>query len=78
MSAPLRVCAVSYLNTAPLVWGMTHGPQQGVFDLRFTLPPECADALREGNADIGLIPVIELARQPDLVVIPAGAIACIG
>lgn len=78
MSASLRVCAVSYLNTAPLVWGLTHGPQQGVFDLRFTLPSECADALREGRADIGLIPVIELARQPDLVVVPGSAIACTG
>ena len=25
----LRVCAVSYLNTVPLVWGMLHGEQQG-------------------------------------------------
>lgn len=78
MPAPLRVCAVSYLNTAPLVWGLTHGPQHGVFDLRFTLPSECADALREDRADIGLIPVIELARQPDLVVVPGSAIACTG
>ena len=78
MPSPLRVCAVSYLNTSPLVWGLTHGPQQDVFDLRFTLPSECADALREERADIGLIPAIELARQPDLMVVPGSAIACQG
>ncbi len=57
------MCAVSYLNTVPLVWGMLHGPQAGVFDLRFALPSECADQLASGAADIGIVPVIEMARQ---------------
>jgi len=74
----LRVRAVSYLNTSPLVWGMLHGPQRGVHDLRFSLPSECADALREGAAEVGLVPVIELARQRDLVAVPGCAIACRG
>ena len=26
----LRVSAVSFLNTTPLVWGMLHGPQKGL------------------------------------------------
>jgi chorismate dehydratase len=62
-----RVCAVSYLNTVPLVWGMLHGsgPQNGrdVFDVRFALPSACADQLASGEADIGIVPVIEMARQ---------------
>ena len=78
MSERLRVCAVSYLNTAPLVWGFSHGPQRGLYDLRFALPAQCADELRAGSADIGLVPAIELARQPDLLVIPSGVIACRG
>lgn len=57
------MCAVSYLNTVPLVWGMLHGPQTGIFDLRFALPSECADQLASGEADIGIVPVIEMARQ---------------
>jgi chorismate dehydratase len=61
------VCAVSYLNTVPLVWGMLHGPGaeqgRGVFDLRFALPSECADQLASGEADIGIAPAIEMARQ---------------
>ena len=78
MVAKLRLCAVSYLNSKPLVWGMSHGPQKGLFDLRFALPSACADQLRCGAADVGLVPVVELARQPDLVVVPGTAIACQG
>jgi chorismate dehydratase len=60
------VCAVSYLNTVPLVWGFLHSPERRlreVFDLRFALPSVCADQLRSGEADIGIVPVIEMARQ---------------
>ena len=46
------MCAVSYLNTAPLVWGMLHGPQQGLFDLDFRIPAGCADALAAMNTKI--------------------------
>lgn len=57
------MCAVSYLNTVPLVWGMLHGAQKDLFDVRFALPSECADQLASGEADIGIVPVIEMARQ---------------
>jgi chorismate dehydratase len=73
-----RVSAVSFLNTSPLVWGLLHGPQKGRMDLRFVVPSECADDLRDGRADIGLVPIIELARQPDLAVLPGSAIVCQG
>ena len=72
-----RVCAVSYLNTVPLVWGMLHGPQQGELDVFFRLPSECADMLADGRADIGIVPVYELGRQK-LDVIPGLGIACRG
>jgi chorismate dehydratase len=59
-----RVCAVSYLNTVPLVWGLLHDPPlQNIFDLDFAVPSECADQLASGQADIGILPVIEMARQ---------------
>src|SRR4051794_18249262 len=58
----LRVCAVSYLNTAPLVWGMLHGPQRGIFDLEFRIPAGCADQLASGAADVGIVPSFELTR----------------
>ncbi|MEN6535116.1 MAG: menaquinone biosynthesis protein [Bryobacteraceae bacterium] len=57
-----RVCAVSYLNTIPLVWGMLHGDQQGLFDLDFRIPAQCADRLASGEADIGIAPAVEVPR----------------
>ena len=71
----LRISIVQYLNTAPLVWGFTHGPLHGKYDLSFTVPSQCADALRTGAVDIAIIPAIELQRIPDLVVLPDLAIA---
>jgi chorismate dehydratase len=56
------VCAVSFLNTVPLVWGLLHGRQRGRFDLSFCVPSECADRLAAGTADVGIVPAIEAAR----------------
>jgi len=71
----LRISIVQYLNTAPLVWGFTNGPLSGKYDLSFTVPSQCAEALRTGAADIAIIPAIEYQRIPDLVVLPNLAIA---
>jgi predicted solute-binding protein len=71
----LRISIVQYLNTAPLVWGFTHGPLAGKYDLSFTVPSQCAEALRSGAADIAIIPAIEYQRIPGLVVLPDLAIA---
>ena len=71
------MCAVSYLNTSPLVWGMLHGPQRDLFDLDFQVPAGCADEVASGAADIGIIPSFELTRQ-DLDIIPGAGIACHG
>jgi len=73
----LRVCAVSYLNTVPLVWGMLHGAERGRFELSFSVPSECADRLAGGAADIGIVPSVELPRL-GLEVIPGAGIACRG
>ncbi len=66
----LRISVVQYLNTAPLVRGFTHGPLQGKYDLSFTVPSQCAEALRTGAADVAIIPAIEYQRIPNLVILP--------
>ena len=71
------MCAVSYLNTVPLVWGLTHGPQRGEFELDFALPSECAARLAGGRADIGLPPVAVLLDQ-ELTIFQGAGIACRG
>lgn len=73
----MRVSAVSYLNTWPLVWGFTEGPGQGQFDFRFDLPADCAQALAIGDVSIGLVPCAELDRL-GLDYLPDLGIACDG
>jgi chorismate dehydratase len=58
----LRISVVQYLNTAPLVRGFTHGALQDKYDLSFTVPSQCAEALRTGAADVAIIPAIEYPR----------------
>jgi len=58
-----RVSVVQYLNTVPLIWGMLHGNQRGKYELAFTNPAGCADAVRARQADIGIIPSIEYHRM---------------
>jgi chorismate dehydratase len=74
----LRVSAISFLNTAPLMWDFDHGERRREFEVAYTVPSACAEALRTGTADIGIIPVIAYATIPDLVVIPEVAIAAKG
>jgi chorismate dehydratase len=71
----LRISIVQYLNTAPLVRGFTHGALREKYQLSFTVPSQCAEALRTSAADIAIIPAIEYARIPDLVVLPGMSIA---
>ncbi len=57
-----RVSVVQYLNSVPLVWGMMRGEQQDRYDLAFTTPAGCADAVKGGSAEIGIVPSIEYQR----------------
>ena len=78
MTRPLRVAAVSYLNSVPLVWGLVHGPHRAAFQVDFILPSECADALRDGRADAGIIPSIEYQRIPGLKIVPGLSVSSSG
>jgi len=75
----LKISAISYLNTAPLMWDFEHAEagadQKTNYDISYTIPSACAEALRVGTADIGIIPAAAYATIPDLVIIPEVAIA---
>ena len=74
----LRISAISYLNTAPLMWDFEHedaSSSKGRFDISYTLPSQCAARLREGSADIGIIPSAAYAGIADLAILPGVAIA---
>ena len=71
----LRISAISYLNTAPLMWDFDHREAAKDFEIFYSVPSSCAAALREGTGDIGIIPAIAYNNIPELVIIPEVAIA---
>ena len=75
----LRVCAISYLNTVPLMWNFDHGCRAAElrrqFEVDYTVPSNCAQMLAEGSADIGIIPTAAYATIPGLRILPDVAIA---
>ena len=74
----LRISAISFLNTAPLMWDFEHGHGGRDFDIEYTLPSGCAEMLRTGSADIGIVPVVAYTQIPDLKIVPNVAIASQG
>jgi chorismate dehydratase len=74
----LRISIVEYLNTAPLVWGFAEGPLEGKYELSLTVPSQCAEALRQGDVDVAIIPSIEYQRMENVVVLPGMAVAAKG
>jgi len=71
----LKVSVVKYLNTVPLIWGMLHGEQQGKYELELTTPAACAEAVRQRQADIGIVPVIEYQRMDHMRILAGISIA---
>ena len=71
----LRISAISFLNTAPLMWDFEKGQVGRDFDIDYTIPSTCAAALAGNQADIGIIPAVTYAEIPRLVILPRIAIA---
>lgn len=71
----MRISAISYLNTAPLMWDFEHGLADPGFEVAYTIPSQCALELQNGKADIGIIPAAAYATIPDLSILPGVAIA---
>jgi len=74
----IRTGAVSYLNTRPLVFGIEQGLGADRLALTYDVPSVLARRMAAGELDLALLPVIELARIPGLVVVPGLAIGSIG
>jgi chorismate dehydratase len=76
MPRPIRVGAVNYLNTKPLIEGLSSFAPHA--ELHLDLPSRLADRLAAGDLDVGLIPVIEYFRAGTYTVVPGVAIASRG
>lgn len=78
---PLRISAISFLNTVPLMWDFEHAPTTELkrnFRIDYTVPSQCAAQLQDGSADIGIVPVITTATIPGLVALPDISISARG
>lgn len=53
----IRVGAVSYLNTKPFIYGLENGPVKGQIELVLDYPARLVSLLKNGEIDIGLVPV---------------------
>lgn len=74
---PVRIGAVSYLNTKPLIFGLEEA--LGERDrLSLALPSRLATELASGDIDIGLIPVFEYFQHPEYKIVSDAVIACRG
>ena len=74
----VRLGAVEFLNTRPLT-AFLEQQSGGDFDLSYAVPSVCAQDLRCGRTDVGLIPSIEYARSPEsYYIVPDIAIAARG
>ena len=58
----LRVGAVSFLNTKPLIYPLLNKENQTNMVLSLDVPSRVATLLSEGRLDVGLIPIIEYFR----------------
>jgi len=76
MSTPIRIGAVSYLNTKPLVHCLDEFAPFA--QVTYDLPSRLADQLRRGQLDVALIPSIEFLRNPRYTIVSDACIACRG
>ncbi len=72
---PFRLSIIDYLNASPLNHGFKQGLGGDRFELHFHVPSACADRLKSGEVDAGLISSIEYLRIPDARVVPGLCIA---
>jgi chorismate dehydratase len=72
----IRIGAVRYLNTKPLVYRLTELAPQ--IDLSFDLPSRLADRLARGELDVALIPAVEALQNPEYEILSDACIACRG
>lgn len=81
MESSPRLCAVEFLNTRPIVYGLQSNRIAHRFTLSYAHPAECAERLRRREVDAALIPSIEYSHIRgllDLQIVPEIAVTSHG
>jgi len=74
----IRVGAVSYLNTKPLLYGIEHSPVINKIELKIDYPSRIAAMLLNDEIDIGLVPVAIIPKLNDYYINTDYCIGCDG
>ncbi|QZT39007.1 menaquinone biosynthesis protein [Halosquirtibacter xylanolyticus] len=61
----VKISAVSYLNSKPMVHGIMKDPIMNSIDLALDHPADCAKKLLQGDVDLGLVPVAILPKMKE-------------
>jgi chorismate dehydratase len=72
----MRIGAVNYLNSKPLVCGLQS--LAPVARITYDLPSRLADSLAAGRLDVALVPVVEFFRTPGQRIVSDACVACQG
>ena len=60
----VRISCVSYLNSKPFIDGLKHSSILENATLSLDIPATCADKMMNGEADLGLVPVVMVPSLP--------------
>jgi len=79
MNSKIQIAAVSYLNTIPFLYGIQNDKDlMSQVNLRLEYPSKCADLLKSGEVDLGLIPVAEIPNIAAAEIIGEHCIGALG
>ena len=78
MESKIRVAAVDYLNTKPLIYGFEKGRMNDRMELVVDYPAEIARMLLNDEVDLGLVPVATIPAMKEYHIISDYCIGCNG
>jgi len=73
---PIRIGAVTYLNSKPLIEGLAALLPEA--ELTLDYPSRLADELEAGNLDVALVPSVEVLRNPQYEIVSDACVATRG
>ena len=74
----IRVTAVSFANALPLVYGITHAPDRPEMVVSLDVPSESARKMKNGECDLGLMPVGALRDLEYYEILPGYCVGAVG
>ncbi|HEY8397478.1 MAG TPA: menaquinone biosynthesis protein [Flavihumibacter sp.] len=78
MDRKIRVGAVAYLNTKPLIYGLEKGLMKEEVEVTADYPANVANKLINDEIDVGLVPVATIPRLKEYQIVCDYGIACDG